>query len=239
MTANGISWPEPLRILVERYGESSNAALMARLEWLIDLLADDTVSPQRWQRLRSRIEEHYTLDHPVPSSVSNLITVAIDETGEVVYKFSGAAYQERYAAGENAQDDTVVIRNRGDLEPLADRSWRLFVVTADNDLIIHTHAMDVTELILNRNDSGGTVPLVHPTLVVDRGLAVKAAGEIALTRTSTGDVATVFNTKSGHFCPAPETVQVASSVLFSAAGVERVAAIPVRLRVPAVSIGAA
>lgn len=227
-------WPNTIAILVDRYGDTSNAALMGRLGWLLDLVADDKATVEQWEPLRARIEEHYTLDDPVESSVSDLITAIRGTNGEIAYRFSAAEYARRYAQAGDTPDRRIVhMRDARQVADFADRLWRLFVVTPENELLVHSHGMDVTELIMNRNNDGANPPLVHPTLVQTRGLTVKAAGEIAFTRTLTGQLGAVLNTKSGHFCPAPESAVVAAAVVGAVVSPDRVVPIPVRLRIPA------
>lgn len=217
-----------LEVLVSRYGDDSNAALMARLSWLLEVLGDDESIETDWEPLRTRIERHYTLSEPVLSSVASHVNVRETAGGRIVYTFSRDEYIRRY--GEAVPMRTLVLGEERDVFRIADGKWRLFVVSATDEFIVHKHAMDITELILNRNGDNLEVPLVHPTLVQDRGLEVKAAGEVAFTRTKRGSVGAVFNTKSGHFCPAPNTCETVVERLGELIGRSRIAAIPVRLR---------
>lgn len=225
-----------LNVIIGRYGETSNAALMARLAWLLELIADDERTEGEWEPLRSRIEEHYTLEEPIPSSVAAHIAVRDAQDGSPVYSFSSDEYLRRYADAPVA--DPLEIHDSTDVAALADQRWRMFVITPDDELLVHPRAMDVTELVMNRNDDDSGVPLVHPTLVRSRGLAIKAAGEMAFARTGAGHLGAVFNTKSGHFCPAPETSDAVLRKVGAMIGTSRLAAIPVRLRVPAAPQGA-
>lgn len=226
---SGTTSPEAMvQMIAKRYGEDSNAALMARLSWLLELIGDETRTEADWEPLRARIEKHYTLDDPVPSSVASYIKVQKLADGYPGYTFSSEEYVRRY--GDARPTQTLSLTEKEDVVAIADGRWRLFVVSESNELLVHTHAMDVTELIMNRNDDGSELPLVHPTLVRDRRLTVKAAGEVAFIRTDFGSVGAVFNTKSGHFCPSPDTCATVVAQLGKLIGKARIAAIPVRLR---------
>jgi hypothetical protein len=219
-----------------RYGESSNAALMLRLELLLEQLCDPLASAEDWEPLRRRIEEHYTLEAPPPSLVVDCITVARNFTGQKLYQFDPGEYSARYGTDFSDLGKRIMrISTAKDLRQLADRAWYLYAVTEGDTLVVFDAPMDVTELVSNRTMlPESAIPIVHPTLVHAHRFTVKAAGELAIGFIDGEPSAAIVNSKSGHFCPDPDSLLVAVATLQRYLGAEaRIATVPVKLRLPA------
>lgn len=219
--------------LIAKYGETSNAALMFRLEMLFEIMCSSKSGPESYEPLRRRIEQHYTLEQPSASPLAKSISRRASKCGDVIYSFSPQGFFDLYGNDYSAIDPKLLtIDSQDDFRHLGDRAWYLYVVTADEQLLVLDNPMDVTDLVSNRNlREGAAVPPVHPALVHDRGFAVKAAGEFGIRFDRDMPWAAIVNTKSGHFCPSPDSGSIAVRAFRKRLGDNAtIALIPVRMR---------
>ncbi len=157
---------------------------------------------------------------------------SVGTDGEKIYEFSQEAYTELYGGRVSTPGTVIREVERGDLRDLRSGDWYLYIVAEMDQLVIHNEPMSLTELIASRTvTEDGPLPVIHPTLAERYGFRVKAAGEFSPVIAEGGAVVgVVVNSKSGHFCPAPQTLNVACRAFARVAPDARIVPVAVRLR---------
>lgn len=220
-----------LASVIEKYGKNSNACLIVRLG-MLPMAIKCNIDENRIDILVKEIIGHYTLENTVPSSFVDAVAKRCDGNKQVVYAFSQLAFVERYGKIDVHIRDYLLDSNDPTLEKkIQDSMWYTFVITPDQRLVLFDCPMNVNELVLNGNRRLPTgIEVVHPLLAWDCSMEVIAAGEMCFVIFNDEIQAVIINTKSGHYCPTPDTVPIIESVLTKRFGSIKLYAIPVRLR---------
>jgi hypothetical protein len=195
----------------DSYGPHSQARVLVLYEELISLRTVLAVDPgddrvaTRVGELRELISEAYLASGgagPPPRR-------AVLEVDPPLLEFDRALFERRYrAVCGDVLAQTVELRDPvAPLRHLSPGSSYMFVIDAEERLLVWTRPFDLADLIFGRNRATvAGVPVAHPMLVPDRLLA-RAAGELVLIGQDRVSMV-VANTKSGHFQPPPQSVAV-------------------------------
>ena len=198
-------YDEVIERTAARYGASSQAVALVKLRYLVALLE----SIDRTQCACERV----TLGGVVAdlakwyeSTVPPLVPapVRILDSERPLLEYDDAAYERYRQTGSEIQQDIQVV-GVSILEEVEAASWYNYAIDERDRLVIHRRALSLKELALARRMTGSSM-VTHPMLVHDT-LRVQSAGEILFV--GTREVrAVVANTKSGHFCPPPQSALV-------------------------------
>jgi len=219
----------------KKYGEMGIGMLMIRLQYLSFILKiQNTIDVKKEKSsLADTIIKHYNAENIPPSTLSTYISSFTNDSGELIYCFDPDEFEERYGYGISGIDEYIKqIDEASIVDSVQDGFWYIYVIDQNDNILIYNEPVSITELVLNRNKNNfRNIPIVHPILVHNRNLRVKAAGEITFVIDNDSLKGVVANTKSGHFRPHPSISALALKVISSQLKLpqENVVIIPVGL----------
>lgn len=223
-----MSFENALQQICSTYGSLSNAALMIRLEYLAFLLQEEIID-ERCNSLIQAIRQQYRTGK-IDMGVEDPDIKVCKNGDEVIYTFSREAFDKEIQLFGKRSVEIITIHREVDFDLLDDRRWYLFIVNPDNEIVIGNDAMNTCDLIVNRKTKGNETPLIHTLLAERSSLSVKSAGELMPIKKNGVLKAIIFNTKSGHYRPSPETIKIVSKIFRDIVPQCIIVAIPVGLK---------
>ena len=198
-----------------RYGPRSQAALIAKYEFLLTLL--DLRHRSDFNPGLSDLVEGLVADlqHHYRTSAINLggssYCRVISDSPPLI-EYDRDYYELRYSrTGEKVRNALIEVM-RSTATHLQRLKPYVYVIDEAERLIVYRVPLRLDDVVLGRNPAVAYEEMVFHPMLVHQALKVRVAGEITFIG-SPDIVAAIANTKSGHFKPPPSTGEVLQRVL--------------------------